>query len=95
MPSIIKCCSITSSSSAYRAEGGAAQHIPQPAVMLLGTGISRPGSPAAWQTRSIAMAPAVVRKVTTHFSCFWRISFLRQNTDSLRRRIRFILSVEI
>ena len=28
--------------------------------MLRGTGISRPGSPAAWQARSMAMAPVVV-----------------------------------
>ena len=56
-----------------QADGGADQHIPQPAVMLRGTGISRPGSPAAWQARSMAMAPVVVAKVTTNRSSFFRM----------------------
>ena len=44
-----------------------------PAVMARGTGISRPGSPAAWQARSMAMAPVVVAKVTTNRSSFFRM----------------------
>lgn len=36
--------------------------------MVRGTGMSRPGTAAALQARSIAMAPVVVRKVTMHFS---------------------------
>ena len=51
---------MTSSSKTSRLSGGAAQHRPHPAVTLLGTGISRPGRPAALQAASMAMAPAVV-----------------------------------
>ena len=44
MPSTCNRRSITNSSKASRAEGGAAQHIPHPAVIVRGTGMSLPGS---------------------------------------------------
>ena len=87
---------MTSASTAARASGGAAQHMPHPAVMTRGTGMSRPGTPAARQARSMAMAPVVVRKVTMHFSVFSRIlpRFLRQDPHGLRRRVRLGLRIE-
>ena len=87
---------MTSASTAARASGGAAQHMPHPAVMTRGTGMSRPGTPAARQARSMAMAPVVVRKVTMHFSVFSRIflRFLRQAPHGLRRRVRLGFRIE-
>ena len=50
---------ISASSSSF-ASVGAAQASPQPAEMIRGTGIMRPGAPAALQAFSIAIASAVV-----------------------------------
>ena len=58
---------------AFSCSASAFQARPHPAVISRGTGISRPGSPAAWQARSMAMAPVVVAKVTTNRSSFFRM----------------------
>lgn len=69
MPSTSKRFFTASSSISSLASAGAAQHMPHPAVTALGAGISLPGSPSSAQA---PMAPAVVRKVTTHFSVLSR-----------------------
>src|SRR5699024_8134253 len=50
---------------------GAHQARPQPAEISLGTGMILPGVPRSLQTFSIAIASAVVWKVTTSFSSFF------------------------
>ena len=58
---------------ASRSSGSAFHARPHPAVIWEGMGIIRPGSPAAWNSASAAMAWEVVSKVTTSAGFFCRV----------------------